>query len=304
MGSGCALACSADGTLPGLLPRVRSYVYRGYTRLPHERVAQWRARPAGRAVVAGLQRLLGAGPVEVSGGLLAGARLDSRAMALTHVQAYGLVRGALEPTVQEALRRHVAPGATVYDIGANIGFFSLLAARLAGPDGAVHAFEPLPAAVDALRGHVALNDARTVTVHEAAVGARSGRTQLMAVGDGSWSHLADRGRHPETWDVLDVDIVTVDELVARGLPAPDVVKIDVEGAEIDVLDGMAETIREHSPVVLCELHGSNAEFLARVEAMGYVAQNLDGPEPLAEAGAVHALAMRADRVEYPPHTDG
>jgi FkbM family methyltransferase len=267
-------------------------VYRGYTRLPHERVARWRARPTGRALVTGLQRALGAGPVEVSGGLLAGARLDSRAMALTHVQAYGLVRGALEPTVQEALRRHVAPGATVYDIGANIGFFSLLAARLAGPDGAVHAFEPLPAAANALCGHVALNNARTVTVHETAVGARSGRTQLMAVGDGSWSHLADRGRHPDTQEVLDVDIVTIDDVVAGGARPPDVVKIDVEGAEIDVLDGMIETIRSHSPVIVCELHGSNTEFLARVDAMGYVASNLDGPEALADAGAVHALAVR------------
>ncbi|MDQ3677732.1 MAG: FkbM family methyltransferase [Actinomycetota bacterium] len=276
-----------------LLPRARSYAYRAFTRLPHERMDAWRARPSGRASVAALQRVLGNGPVEIGGGLLSGQRLDTRALTLTHVQAFGLVRGALEPGVQEALRRHVAPGASVYDIGANIGFFSLLAARLAGPTGSVEAFEPLPAAAAGLRRHVALNDARTVTVHELAVAAHSGRAQLMAVQEASWSHLAQRGRHPDTQEVLEVQVVTIDELVAGGMRAPNVVKIDVEGAEIDVLEGMAETIRAHSPAIICELHGSNAEFVAYADAIGYVAHNLDGPPPLADAGAVHALALPA-----------
>jgi FkbM family methyltransferase len=276
-----------------LIPVARSYAYRGFTRLPHERMDAWRARPSGRASVAALQRVLGKGPVQIRGGLLSGQQLDTRALTLTHVQAFGLVRGVLEPSVQEALRRHVSPGSTVYDVGANIGFFTLVAARLAGPSGAVEAFEPLPDAVAGLQRHVAMNDARTVTVHEAAVGAHSGRAQLMAVQEGSWSHLAQRGRHPDTQDVLEVAIVTIDDLVAAGRRAPDVVKIDVEGAEIDVLEGMAKTIRAHSPVIICELHGSNAEFVAHIDAIGYVAHNLDGPEPLADAGAVHALALRA-----------
>lgn len=276
-----------------LLPRARSYAYRGFTRLPHERMDAWRARPSGRASVAALQRVLGQGPVEISGGLLAGRQLDTRALRLTHVQAFGLVRGALEPSVQEALRRHVAPGATVYDVGANIGFFTLLAARLAGPTGRVEAFEPLPAAADGLRRHVTLNDAQTVTVHEVAVGARGGRAQLMAVQEGSWSHLAQRGRHPDTVQVLEVDLVSIDELVAGGMSPPDFVKIDVEGAEIDVLEGMRQTVAAHEPVIVCELHGSNAEFLAHIETIGYVAHNLDGPEPLEDAGGAHALALRA-----------
>jgi len=275
-----------------LMPVARAYAYRGFTRLPHDRVHVWRARRSGRVTVAALQRLLGSGPVKVGGLLASGLLLDARAVALTHAQARGLVRGDLEPGVQEALRRHVAPGATVYDVGANVGFFSLLAARLAGPAGAVEAFEPLPTAAAGLRRHVALNDAGTVSVHEVAVGARSGRTQLMAVREGGWSHLAERGRHADTQEVLDVDIVTIDELVAGGLRAPDVVKIDVEGAELAVLEGMVETIRAHSPVIVCELHTTNAEFLAQIDAIGYVAQNLDGPQPLADGGAVHALATR------------
>lgn len=273
-------------------PLARCYVYRALTRLPHERLMAWRARRSGRAMIRALQRCLGNGPIEVARGtgLTAGLLLDGRALSLMHIQVYGLVRGALEPGVQEALRRHVAPGSVVYDVGANIGFFSLVAARLAGPSGQVAAFEPVAATAAALRRNLVLNDAGTVHVHEAAVGARSERSQLLSVDEPSWSHLADRGCHTRTQDVVEVDVVTLDELVAAGLASPDVVKIDVEGSEVDVLEGMAETVRLSSPVIICELHDTNAEFVARMRELGYVTQNLDGAEPVARAGAVHALA--------------
>ncbi len=274
-------------------PLVCSLAYRAFTRLPEERVTAWRSHPTGQAAIGALQRMLGRGPIEVRCiGVPAGLLLDPRSLPLTNVHAHLLVRGALERSVQEALRRHVAPGAVVYDIGANLGFFSLLAARLAGPSGRVEAFEPLPAAAAGLRRHLELNHAHTVRVHEVAVGARSGRAQLLAVDETSWSHLADRGWHERTQEVLDVDVVTVDALVGGDLPPPDVVKIDVEGSELDVLEGMAETLRARSPVIVCELHETNAEFAARMRELGYVTQNLEGPEAVDRAGAVHALAWR------------
>nr|MBA3749059.1 FkbM family methyltransferase [Solirubrobacterales bacterium] len=68
------------------------------------------------------------------------------------------------------------------------------------------------------------------------------------------------------------------------------VKIDVEGAELDVLAGMARLLRDARPIVVCEMHGRNAEFCAAMEAAGYAVCNLDGPEPVAQAGVnVHAL---------------
>jgi len=93
--------------------------------------------------------------------------------------------------------------------------------------------------------------------------------------------------------VLEVDVVAVDELVADGLRAPDVVKIDVEGSELAVLEGMRETIRSHEPVIICELHATNVEFVERMDELGYRTQNLDGSQPVGEAGAVHALALPA-----------
>lgn len=278
---------------PKVLPQARSYVYRGFTRLPEHRVRRWQTQPAGHAVIGALQRIVGDGSVMVATGHGAGLLLETRSLVLTNVQAYGLVRGVLEPGVQEALRRHVGAGTVVYDIGANIGFFSLLAARMAGPTGRVESFEPLPAAVSGLRNNLALNDASTVHVHEVAVAAQGGRAELLSVDEGGWSHLADRGWHPRTSEVLEVDVVTIDELVAGGLPAPAVVKIDVEGSELAVLDGMRETIGAHAPTIICELHGTNVELMQRMDDLGYSTQNLDGPEPVSEAGAVHALALPA-----------
>jgi len=274
-----------------VLPQARSYVYRGFTRLPEQSVRQWQMRPPGRAVIGMLQRIIGDGSVMVATGHGAGLLLETGSLRLTNVQSYGLVRGVLEPGVQEALRRHVGEGTVVYDIGANIGFFSLLAARLAGPTGRVESFEPLPAAADGLRHNIALNDARTVHVHEVAVAANGGRAELLSVDEGGWSHLADRGWHPRTHEVLEVDVVAIDELVADGLRAPDVVKIDVEGSELAVLDGMRETIRAHAPAIICELHATNIELVERMDELGYSTQNLDGPERVSEAGAVHVLAL-------------
>jgi len=274
-----------------LLPQARSYVYRGFTRLPEPSVRRWQTLAPGRAIIGALQQIIGEGSVMVATGHGAGLLLETGSLKLTNVQAYGLVRGVLEPGVQEALRRHVGEGTVVYDIGANIGFFSLLAARFAGAAGRVESFEPLPGAAAGLRRNIALNDARTVHVHEVAVAASSGRAELLSVDEGGWSHLADRGWHPRTEEVLEVDVVTVDALVADGLAAPDVVKIDVEGSERAVLEGMRETIAHHAPVVICELHATNLELVALMDDLGYSTQNLDGPEPVSEAGPVHVLAL-------------
>lgn len=195
--------------------------------------------------------------------------------------------------MQEALRRSVAPGSTVLDIGANIGFFAVLASRLTGTGGSVCAVEALPANVRALRANIALNAADNVIVVEAAAADHVGRGAFLEVAEHSWSHLADRGWHGATQRALDVELVTIDALVGAGVvPRPDVVKIDVEGSEAAVLDGMQRTLAEAAPTLIIELHGTNQEVLERLAEAGYDTENLDGPEPVEVAGPVHLLARR------------
>jgi FkbM family methyltransferase len=234
----------------------------------------------------------------IATGLAGGMKLAAGEFPLQHVHARHLVRGTLEPPVQEALRRHAAPGAVVYDIGANLGFFSLLAARLVGPEGHVYAFDPAPANAAAIRANAAVNDLDRITVLELALGEAPGRAALSVSDDASWAFLERYAPDRARGATIEVEVTTVDRLVAGGtLAPPRLVKIDVEGAELDVLAGMAETIRHHSPVIVCEMHGRNAEFVRRMESLGYDVTNLERPVPVAEDhDNTHALAIRGGPV--------
>jgi FkbM family methyltransferase len=276
--------------VPRLPIAARGRVYRAFSRLPYHRVQRTRTQPLLDRPLTLLEAAVGAGPVRVSTGIGAGLLLDGGALALRHVQAHGLVRGALEPGVQEALRRCIAPGDTVCDVGANLGFFTLIAARLTGPTGRVHAFEPSAAEAETCRRNAELNGFAHVQVHHAAVGAQDARAPFLLVDERSWSHLADRGAHARTVDTVEVTVRALDGLDWGAGGPPRVVKIDVEGSEVAVLRGMHELLRTARPAVICELHETNAEVADVLEEAGYALENLDGPEPVREAGPTHVLA--------------
>jgi FkbM family methyltransferase len=174
--------------------------------------------------------------------------LDASTAPITHVQVGDLVRGELETPVQEAFRRRLTAGDVGFDVGANVGFLSLVAGAIVGPTGRVVAWEPVPASADAVRRNAAVNGMDWVEVREAAVGAEPGTQTLLEVDEQSWSHLADRGRHPRTNVEREVRVEALDPLVASGeLPPPPLVKIDVEGSEVAVLPGMRRSSRSTGP---------------------------------------------------------
>jgi FkbM family methyltransferase len=162
------------------------------------------------------------------------------------------VLGVAEPDTQRLLSTWLRPGGVFYDLGANVGFFSLVASNIVGSEGHVYALEPSPTTVRALRANVARNGLQNITVIEAAAGRMDGRARLDP-GDGDVSQnarlLPDHDRRG-----LEVCLVTVDTLVRDGARPPDVVKIDVEGAEEDTVLGMRTTLRVHRPSVVCEIH--------------------------------------------------
>jgi FkbM family methyltransferase len=246
--------------------------------------------PACRSAASRLQ-----GEKVIAAGLASGIRLAPGTPPLDHVHAQRILRGNLEIPVQEALRRTLTPGATFYDIGANIGFFALLAARLVGPHGHVVAFEPVTESAASLRGSAASNGFTWLAVRDEAVGAAAGYASLCVVDDPAWSHLSSRGRHARTQREDRVPVVALDDLVHMGrLPPPDVIKIDVEGAELEVLAGMSSLLAHHRPLLICELHATNAEFDAAMLSHGYTTENLDGPADVLSAGPnIHALARAA-----------
>lgn len=155
-----------------------------------------------------------------------------------------------EPEVTRYAQRVVRPGSTVLDIGANIGYFTILFAQLAGPDGSVHAFEPALANVELLTTNVSTNGYANVTVHPVAVGAESGagRLRLSRENPGDHQLVGEPGE-----DTVDVDVVAVDALLPGIGPDLSLVKLDIQGAEPLALRGMWETLRTAGSLSLvCE----------------------------------------------------
>jgi FkbM family methyltransferase len=163
-------------------------------------------------------------------------------------------QGIVEPEVQQALAEQLRPGMVFYDIGANLGFFSLLAARLVGPQGKVVAFEAEPDAAARLREHAARNQLTNITVEEVAVWSETGavafvRSDPGASPDRGLGHVDPQGGAP---DSIAVPAISLDEYAQS--PPPDFLKCDVEGAEVRVFRGARRLLAEKRSGILCELH--------------------------------------------------
>jgi FkbM family methyltransferase len=183
----------------------------------------------------------------------------------------------------------VGPGGVVIDGGANIGAFSLVAASVVGPGGEVHAIEAAPATAALLRRSVAANPGYAIQVHELALADAEGELELTTfeAGSGSASLAAS-----SAGDVVRVRATTLDVLTA-GLDRVDLVKLDVEGAELRALRGAERLLAEGRPVLLIELE---PDHLARQG--GSVAQL---ETLLADAGyAAYELARKREGIAFLP----
>jgi FkbM family methyltransferase len=167
------------------------------------------------------------------------------------------------PSLTPLLETFVTPGSTFVDVGANIGIYAGWASRLAGPRGRVLAFEPVPATRADLNAVIALNKLDNVAVIPKALGKDPGTTTLWVVphASGLSSALPPEPGSPAAAKLQRVEVPQVtldDELAGRGGPPPALVKIDVEGYEMSVMEGARRTLAgPESPAVVFETHGSH-----------------------------------------------
>lgn len=242
-------------------------------------------RFSGRPASAGLHRL------KVLGGPLRGLYLSTP--ALTRL-SFSL--GTYQRDVLEVMRRHVRVGMAVYDVGAHMGYFALVLARLVGPDGRVCAFEPDPRNLEALRTNLTANRITNVNVAAAAVADQSAEVSFATFPFSSISHIAD-SRTPADARRITVKAITLDSFVyADGNPAPRFMKIDVEGAEARVLSGAARLLREAAPVVVAEVWRSHwPEVRELMLSHGYTCQALGGESRFETAGLADVVFLPDDR---------
>lgn len=156
----------------------------------------------------------------------------------------------------EVVRHALAPGEHALDVGANVGCVALLMAHAVGPMGRVLCVEPNPRMVQRLEGNLRLNGLRHVSVAPVALGAAPGFATLHVAPDNPATATLGKQdvRHARgVVEHIDVPITTGDELVTRHAIAPSFVKIDAEGYEPPILDGMLETLRTHRPTLVTEV---------------------------------------------------
>lgn len=169
--------------------------------------------------------------------------------------------GFQELDVQRLFARVVKKNFIVYDIGAYLGFYSLLSGRLAGLSGRVYAFEPLPRNVERLKFHILLNGMQdTVFCIPKAVADKTGKALYRDLDRDDYARFVDvesREDNHLTKAGTIVETISLDEFVFReNHLAPNLIKIDVEGGELKVLLGAQLLLKECKPVIICELHSS------------------------------------------------
>jgi FkbM family methyltransferase len=170
--------------------------------------------------------------------------------------------GCPEPSIQEEILHHLRPGGCFYDVGAHIGYYSLLVARLVGEKGRVLAFEPDPTNVAVLHKNLSGNDLSEVEVFSCAVWSQSGKVMFQRSGAERAEESSRRGTVVSmgkdlSSSLIEVEAVTLD-IFTQDHPPPTMIKVDVEGAEGEVLQGAQKLISQARPIWLFEVHHQQA----------------------------------------------
>jgi FkbM family methyltransferase len=197
--------------------------------------------------------------------------------------AAGTISGTGERRELEIVRDHLRSGMTFYDVGANIGIFSMMAARVVGPSGQVVSFEADPEIAERLKEHARRNCFSWVNVEQKAAWRESGKVMFERVDasvspDRGVGHVVDSKND----QVVTLDAIALDDCTPKYRP-PDFIKCDVEGAESDVFQGARRLLEKPRPRILCEIHSENSRQLVLSEfaRFNYVCEDCDDNHILA-----------------------
>jgi FkbM family methyltransferase len=226
---------------------------------------------------------------------------EGAGLKLNFSQNSDYILGSSESPVQKALGKQFHPGDVFYDIGANVGFFSLIAAKGVGPTGCVYSFEPVSENVVSIRQNAKVNQLENIRPFEVAVGRISGNEELLLTEwNGGATLSSSVVKTSEPVSIRNVRVVALDDFIQEEkLRTPTLVKIDVEGSELDVVQGMSRTVAKSKPVLLYEIDdGRRDAFRIRwqeldqyVAGFGYKILHLEESYPGINWNVGHSLAL-------------
>ncbi len=227
-----------------------------------------------------------------------GLRIDVGSSAAAYVL------GAFKPDLQKFMELNLRRGSVFYDVGANVGFFSLLAARLAGPEAKVLSFEPIKENVSKLSENVRRNQFDNVRIFPIALGAANGERTFQLSESPTWGKFKGVAQEVPNKYVRDITVQVrrLDDLVsAENLPPPEFIKIDVEGAELEVIEGARDTLVRYGPTLMIELHGTNEALVSLLGEVGYGLLPLSSTTPNVTEAHWNAMTLafpsaRADKI--------
>jgi FkbM family methyltransferase len=203
---------------------------------------------------------------------------------------HGCWLGTYESDKQRLMGRLAAQGMTAWDIGANAGFYTLALSRSVGPAGRVHAFEPLPENAANVLDHIRLNGCDNAALHRLALSDRDGEATFRTNVSNAMGCLAVDGE-------LRVQTRAMDTLIGSGeLPVPDIVKMDVEGAESLVLEGALKLLSARKTIWVIALH-DEVQRLKVGSTLGehnYRLFRLDGSEIFGDIDTDEIYALPGD----------
>jgi FkbM family methyltransferase len=173
--------------------------------------------------------------------------------------------GGYESDKQRVMAQQIKAGDIFYDIGANVGFYTLFGSLFVGETGYVYAFEPFPQNAYWVEKHVALNKLNNVAVFRLAIADFNGESQFQE-GETDGVGKIDAGGN------VKVEVAALDSLIAQGKLRPaTIMKIDVEGAEYDVLKGAEHLLKTSRPRIFLATHGDavHQQCVGYLTELGY-----------------------------------
>ena len=190
------------------------------------------------------------------------------------------VLGLYEPQVTQALKRYLRAGARCMDVGAHLGYTTILMAHLVGPRGSLVAFEPFPKTFRLLEENVRLNELTNIRLEPLAASDQDGSVSLVFEANQQLASTPSVSGYAVEQEKGNIEVrcVSLDSYVARTGWTPELVKIDVEGAELAVLRGATHTIRNARPIFIVEVHGwgtpESIEVIRFLQEARYVVSTL------------------------------